>query len=209
MKTTVFYVLMAMNFQAQVPTESAKGGKRSMIEAGSFMSFSSYKDKQIPGAYVGYWYRYPIDENKAHLEFGLNFYHSGSIYNFEYDKKGVFYNIHSKEFLLNIGIRMVKEYPVKDNTLEWVSELSMHNLFFNAKGIPDERPENTHDNTIYINTNTESVASLRVGQGIRFWKNNFGIGIQASYMPFRLFDKKAIPPAFNSFSMETSINLKF
>ncbi|ASK30413.1 hypothetical protein CEY12_09965 [Chryseobacterium sp. T16E-39] len=208
MRTITFCVLAAMNFQAQIPVEATKKDKRSMIEAGSFMSFSSYKERQTPGLYFGYWYRYPIDENKTHLEFGANFYHSTSTYDFRYRKKGEYYDVSTKEFLLNIGIRMVKEYPVRNHTIEWVSELSMHNLFFSGKGIPNERRESNDENTIYINTNTESIASVRVGQGLRFWKNNFGVGIQASYMPFRLLEKNAVPSGFNSFSIEAGVNFK-
>lgn len=209
MKLLALCVLMVVNLHAQLLTESTKKERRSMVEAGGFLSFSSYKESQMPGVYVGYWYRFPIEENKAHLEFGLNFYHSTSRYDFEYGKNGEFYHVRSKEFLLNIGLRMVKEYPVQNNSLEWVSELSMHNLFFNGNGIPGDKPEKDNGNTIYVDTNTMSTASLRIGQGIRFWKNNFGFGIQGSYMPFRLLQKNAVPSGFNSFSIETSIHFKF
>ncbi|WP_261511137.1 hypothetical protein [Chryseobacterium paludis] len=209
MKILILYVLMVVNLHAQVLIETRKSDKRSMIEAGSFLSFSSYKERQIPGIYLGYWYRYPIDENKAHLEFGLNFYHSGSQYNFEYEKKGLFYNIRSKEFLFNVGIRMVKEYPVGNNNIEWVSELSLHNLFFNDKNISDNRKDDLSENTVYIDTNIEGVSSIRIGQGVRFWKNNFGLGIQVSYMPYRLWAKHTVPSGFNSFSIETSVNFRF
>ncbi|MBK1897767.1 hypothetical protein [Chryseobacterium paridis] len=209
MKVLALCALMVVNLHAQVLTESTKKERRSMVEAGSFLSFSSYKESQMPGVYVGYWHRFPIDENKAHLEFGLNFYHSTSIYDFDYGKNGELYHVRSKEFLLNIGLRMVKEYPVRSNSLEWVSELSMHNLFFSGNGIPGDKPEKDNGNTIYVDTNTRSIASIRMGQGIRFWKNNFGLGIQGSYMPFRLLQKNAVPSGFNSFSIETSIYFKF
>lgn len=208
-KIIILCVLMVVNLQAQIFMETTKEEKRSMIEAGTFLSFSSYKETQTPGVYVGYWYRYPIDENKAHLEFGLDLYHSGSVYNFEYGKKGEFYPIRSKESLFNVGIRMVKEYPTRNNSIEWVSELSLHNLFFKNKDIPNDKRENLDENTINLDTNVQGVASLRIGQGIRFWKNNFGVGIQASYMPYRLWEKHAVPSGFNSFSLETSINFKF
>lgn len=209
MKTGVICLLMFANIAAQQNMEIAERKKRSLIEAGSFINFSSYKTRQNPGVYFGYWHRYPIDENKAHLELGLNFYYSNSMYDFEYGKKGQFYHIHNKEFLLNAGIRMVKEYPFRNRSIEWISELSLYNMFFNGKDIPDDEPENTDRKTAYIHTGTESVGTLRIGQGIRFWKNNLGWGIQASCMPFTLWYKNTVPEKFNSFSVETSINFRF
>ncbi|AZA80452.1 hypothetical protein C1637_23035 [Chryseobacterium lactis] len=210
MKTIAFYIFTLISIQvAAQATEINNEDKRSLIEAGSFFNFSPMKAKQIPGFYVGYWYRYPIDESKTHLEIGGNFNYSTSLYSFNYGKNGTLYPMQSKETIVNLGIRMVKEYPVKNNKIEWVSELSFHTLFLNGKDIPDSEPVKNDNDGISFNVDAESVSSLKFGQGIRFWKNNLGIGIQFSYMPYRLWYKTVVPKGFNTFSIETGLNFKF
>lgn len=202
-------MLFCISLSAQ-DTETGKKWKSSLVETGSYITFSDYKMRQNAGFFAGYWYRYPFDGTETHLEIGGSFGYSKSLYNFEYGKKGQFYPIHSEEFIVNLGVRMVKEYSWKNYKIEWVSELSLHNLFFNDKGIPNDEPvRDGDDKTIYIDTHTESVASLKIGQGIRFWKNNIGIGVQASYMPYRLWYKETVPVRFNSVSIEAGVNFKF
>lgn len=209
MKTIVFCLVCCINITAQTG-EINDHRKRSLIEAGCYLNFSAEKVKQSPGFYIGYWYRYPVDETKTHLEIGGNFNISNSLYDFDYGKKGLFYRVHSQEFIVNLGARLVKSYPLRNNRIEWVSELSFHNLFFDGKGIPSDEPEqNDNQNTIHIDTKLESVASLKIGQGIRFWRKNIGLGIQASYMPYQLWYRNTVPKDFNSFSVETGIYFKF
>lgn len=210
MKTTAIYIFMLISLGISAQTaEMNNRSKRSLIEAGSFLNFSPMKVKQIPGFYIGYWYRYPIDETKTHMEIGGNFNYSTSLYHFDYGKNNTLYPVQSKEVIVNLGIRMVKQYPLHDHTIEWVSELSFHHLFLNGSGIPDDEPTKNDNGSINISIDTESVASLKLGQGVRFWKNNIGLGIQFSYMPYRLWYKNTVPKGFNSFSVETGVNFKF
>lgn len=183
--------------------------KKWLIEAGSYLNFSPAKTKKSPGVYIGYWYRYPIDENRTHAEIGGNFGYSSSLYDFNYGKRRMFYPVYSREYMVNLGARLVKEYYSGNNKIEWVTELSFHNLFFDGKGIPDEPDREEDENTININVDTESVAALKLGQGIRFWRKNIGFGVQASYMPYRLWYKNTVPEGFNSFSVEAGIYFKF
>ncbi|SHG71499.1 hypothetical protein SAMN05421866_1305 [Chryseobacterium oranimense] len=209
MKSYIFCMLLCCIQIAAQSTEAGQRYKKSLIETGGYMNFSPEKVKQSPGFYVGYWYRYPVDENKTHLEIGGNFGYSSSIYDFDYGKRGAFYHIDSREFILNLGGRLVKEYTAGNTRIEWVSELSFHNLFFDGKTVPDEPETEDDENTINISIDAESIATLKFGQGIRLWKNNIGLGIQASYMPYRLWYRNTVPKGFNSFSVETGIYFKF
>lgn len=185
--------------------------EKSLIEMGSFINFNKFKTKQNVGVYGGYWYRYPIDKTKTRLELGINFGYSKSFYEFNYGKDGVLYPIRSEEFIWNFGARMIKGYSLKNNTIEWVSELNFHALFFDEGDIPkdESQKEQRDDNIIYVDTHSASFSSLKIGQGIRFWRNNVGIGVGTSYLPYRLWYKHTVPEGFNSFSVETSLVFKF
>lgn len=204
-------MVLCLNLNLSAQNTANKKSEKSLIEVGSFLNFNKFKTSHSTGFYGGYWYRFPVDETQTRLELGTNFGYSKSFYEFNYGKDGILYPIRSEEFMWNFGARMIKEYPLKNNTIEWVSELSLHNLIFDDGDIPKEEPERTseNENTIYINTNTASFSSLKIGQGIRLWKNNVGIGVQASYLPYRLWYKHTAPEGFNSFSVEASLLFKF
>lgn len=209
MRTFVIFLLFCLNLSAQ--NVNAEKTEKSLIEFGSFLNFNKYKTKQKAGAYAGYWYRFPADESKTHLELGTNFGYSKSLYEFNYGKNGLLYPIRSEEFIWNLGARMVKGYELRNNKIEWVSEFSLQTLFFNDGDIPkdDSQEKSDKDNTIYIDTHSVSFSSLKIGQGIRFWKNNVGIGVQASYLPYRLWYKQTAPEGFNALSAEASLIFKF
>lgn len=209
MKTIVIILFLFCTGLSAQNLES-KTSEHSLIETGVFMSFSDLKVKDHMGFYGGYWYRYAADETNTHLELGTNFGYSKSFYDFNYGKNGELFPIRSEEFIWNFGARMVKEFELKNNKIEWVTELSMHNLFFDQGGIPKDEPNKTADDqTIYIDTHTASLSSLKIGQGLRFWKDNIGFGVQASYIPYRLWYRETIPKGVNSFSLEMSFNIKF
>lgn len=210
MKTFVIFLFMCLNISAQIV--STENSEKSIIEVGSFLNFNKFKTKQIAGVYAGYWYRFPADETKTQLELGSNFGYSKSSYEFNYGKDGLLYPIRSEEFIWNLGARMVKAYHFKNIKIEWVSELSIQNLIFNEGDIPTDGPQNTDDGgdkTLYADIGGATFSSLKIGQGIRFWKNSVGIGIQASYLPYRLWYRQTAPEGFNSFSIETSLLFKF
>lgn len=210
MRTFIIVMFLCLNLSAQ-NLETVKS-ERTLIETGSFLNYSKFKTKQKAGFFVGYWYRFPLDETKTRLELGTNLGYSNSFYEFNYKKEGVLYPIRSEEFVWNLGARMVKEYRIKNNKIEWVSELGFHTLIFNDGDIPKDEPDKTDSQNSYttnIDTNTATFSSLKIGQGIRFWKNNIGIGVQASYLPYRLWNKEITPEGFNSFSIETSLLFKF
>lgn len=202
-------MFLCLNLSAQ--NVELKNSEKSLIEVGTFLNFNKFKTNQSVGFYGGYWYRFPVDETQTRLEFGTNVGYSKSFYQFNYGKDGFLYPIRSEEFIWNFGARMIKEYPLKNNKIEWVSELSLHTLFFNDGDIPKDESQkpSENDNTIYVDIPTAGFSSLKVGQGLRFWKNNVGIGVQASYLPYRLWYKQTAPEGFNSFSVETSLLFKF
>lgn len=210
MRTFIIGLFLCLDLSAQ-SLEKVKS-ERSLIEVGSFLNFSKFKTKQNAGFYAGYWYRFPVDETKTHLELGTNLGYSKSFYEFNYKKEGLLYPIRSEEFVWNLGARMVKEYHVENIKIEWVSELGLHTLIFNDGDIPKDEPEKNDSQNSYttnIDTNTATFSSLKIGQGIRFWKNNIGIGVQASYLPYRFWNREITPEGFNSFSVETSLLFKF
>lgn len=210
MRTLIIPLFFCLNLSGQNLPQ--KKSEKSLIEAGTFINFNKFKTEQSPGIYAGYWYRYPVDETHTRLELGTSFGYSNSFYQFNYGKDGILYPIRSEEFIWNIGAKMIKEYSLKNNSIEWVSELSLHSLFFNAGDIPrDEGPKTNSENknSIHIDTNTSSFSSLKIGQGIRFWQNKIGIGMQVSYLPYRLWYRHTAPEGFNSFSVEASLLFKF
>lgn len=209
MRTFTIGLFLCLDLSAQ-SLEKVKS-ERSLIEVGSFLNFSKFKTKQNAGFYAGYWYRFPVDETKTRLELGTNLGYSKSFYEFNYKKEGLLYPIRSEEFVWNLGARMVKEYHVENIKIEWVSELGLHTLIFNDGDIPKDEPEKNDSQNSYTNidTNTATFSSLKIGQGIRFWKNNIGIGVQASYLPYRFWNREITPEGFNSFSIETSLLFKF
>lgn len=209
MRAFVIILLFCLNLSAQ--NVNAEKCERSLIEFGSFLNFNKFKTKQNVGVYAGYWYRFPADESRTHLELGTNFGYSKSLYEFNYGKNGLLYPIRSEEFVLNLGARMVKGYELRNNKIEWTSEFSLQTLFFNDGDIPKDEPQEKSDkeNTIYIDTHSASFSTLKIGQGIRFWKNNVGIGVQASYLPYRLWYKQTAPEGFNTLSAEASLIFKF
>lgn len=88
MRAFVIFLLFCLNLSAQnVNTEKCEG---SLIEFGSFLNFNKFKTKQNAGVYAGYWYRFPADESKTHLELGTNFGYSKSLYEFNYGKTDYF-----------------------------------------------------------------------------------------------------------------------
>jgi hypothetical protein len=209
MRTFAILLFLCVNLSAQ--NVNAEKSKRSLIEVGSFLNFNKFKTKQNPGVYAGYWYRFPADESKTHLELGTNFGYSKSLYEFNYGKNGLLYPIRSEEFIWNLGARMVKRYELRSNKIEWISEFSLQTLIFNDGDIPKDEPQekSDKDNTINIDTHSASFSTLKIGQGIRFWKNNVGIGVQASYLPYRLWYKQTAPEGFNGLSVETSLIFNF
>lgn len=209
MRTFIIFLLFCLKLSAQ--NVNVEKTERSLIEFGSFLNFNKFKTKQIAGVYAGYWYRFPADESKTHLELGTNFGYSKSLYEFNYGKNGLLYPIRSEEFIWNLGARMVKGYELRSAKIEWISEFSLQTLFFNDGDIPkdDSQEKSDKDNTIYIDTHSASFSSLKIGQGIRFWKNNVGIGVQASYLPYRLWYKQTAPEGSNALSAEASLIFKF
>jgi len=210
MRTFITLLFLCVNLSAQ--NGNAEKSERSLIEVGSFLNFNKFKTKNNAGISAGYWYRFPADETKTHLELGSSLGYSTSFYEFNYGKNGLLYPVRTEEFIWNVGAKMVKEYHFKNLTIEWVSELSMHNLIFNDEKIPKDEPRNTDssdENILYTDLGGETFSSLKIGQEIRFWKNNVGIGVQASYVPYRLWYKQTAPEGFNSFSVETSLIFKF
>lgn len=208
MKYLIFILIISSNIEGQNFNSESKA-KKSYIETGSFISFNSYKTVQNPGVYIGYWYKFPIDETNTYLELGGDFNYSKSKYDFIYGKHDQFYNIQSEEFFVDMGARMVKNLNLGKYEIAWLSELSFHNLFFDGKDVPDEIKTDENGNTINVNIDVVIVSSLKFGQGIQFWKNNFGIGISASYFPYNLWYKKTVPKNFYSISVETGFLYRF
>ena len=179
-----------------------------MVEFGTSMSFSNTITKTQPGVLVGFWYRYPIEDN-ARLELGANYRFGSGNPQFKYGKLDGIYNVETKEYVLNLGGRMVKEFRIGNQKIEWISELTFNSLFFDGKDIPDTPKPETDENTINIDFDVESISTLQFGQGLRIWKKNLGFGFKANYIPYQLWYKKTVPNDFNVFSTEASLFYKF
>lgn len=200
----IFLGIIGMN--AQIPTEQKE--HKLLLELGIVSDHSSKIAKPNPAFAFGIWYRYPM-ETDARLELGGNLKSGSSIYHFIYGKDGVDYSIESKGYVLNLGGRLVKKFSVKNQKIEWVSELTFNTLFFDGKGIPDDpirEPENKNSEQIIVDA--ESISTLQFGQGLRIWKGNLGFGIKGSFAPYRLLYKGTIPNQFNVFSAEATISVR-
>lgn len=200
----IFLGIILMN--AQPPTQ--RKDSKLIFELGIISDNSSKISTPNPAFAFGVWYQYPT-ENDARLELGGNLKSGATIYNFDYGKNGSYYRIESKGYIFNLGGRLVKEFSIKNQKIEWVSELTFNTLFVDGTGIPDDpirEPEN--DNSTQIIIDAESISTLQFGQGLRIWKGNIGLGIKASITPYRLWYKTTIPNQFNVFSAEATISIK-
>ncbi|MGA9213428.1 hypothetical protein [Kaistella sp.] len=200
----VFLGTFAMN--AQIPTEQKD--HKLLFEFGIASNHSSKIAKPNPEFAFGIWYRYPV-ETDARLELGGNLKSGSSVYDFVYGKNGNDYSVESKGYILNLGGRLVKEFSVKNQKIEWISELTLNTLFFDGKGIPNDpirEPES--ENSAQIIVDAESISTLQFGQGLRIWKGNLGFGIKGSFTPYRLWYKTRIPNQFNVFSAEATVSVR-
>jgi len=199
-----FFGIIGMN--AQTPNESKN--YKIIFELGIISDNSSKISKPNPAFAFGVWYRYPM-ETDARLELGGNLKSGAAVYNFVYGKNENFYHVESKGYILNFGGKLVKEFSVKNQKIEWVSELTLNTLFFDGTGIPDDpvrEPKN--ENTTQIIIDAESISTLQLGQGLRIWKGNIGLGIKTSITPYRLWYKTTVPNQFNVFSAEATLSVK-
>ena len=191
---------------AQTQTESKD--YKLIFELGIISDNSTRISQPNPAFAFGIWYRYPMEAD-ARLELGGNLKSGATIYNFDYGKNGSFYKIESKAYTFSLGGRLVKQFSIKKQKIEWVSELTFNTLFVDGTGIPDDpvrEPEN--ENTTQIIIDAESISTLQFGQGLRIWKKNIGLGIKASITPYRLWYKTTVPNQFNVFSVEATISIK-
>jgi hypothetical protein len=203
----LFIFLGGILMNAQPPTEYKK--YKLIFELGVISDNSSRISTPNPAFAFGVWCQY-LTENDARLELGGNLKSGSTIYNFDYGKNGNYYQIESKGYIFNLGGRLIKEFSIKNQKIEWLSELTLNTLFVDGTGIPDDpirEPEN--DNSTQIIIDAESISTLQFGQGLRIWKRNIGFGIKASITPYRLWYKTTIPNQFNVFSAEATISIKF
>ena len=179
-----------------------------LLEVGFSTDFSKNIEAKNPAFGFGIWYRHP-SENHVRLELGGNFKAGTTIYKFQYGKNGSFYDVNSKGYILNLGGRMVHDFTIKNQKLEWISELTLNNFFFDGTGIPDDPiREPINENTTVIVIDAETISSLQFGQGLRLWKGNLGFGIKASFTPYRLWYKFTVPQQFNVFSAEGTVSIR-
>jgi hypothetical protein len=187
---------------ASAQTQTENKDYKIIFELGIISDNSSKISKPNPAIAFGFWYRYPA-EMDARLELGGNLKSGATLYNFVYGKRGNYYPVEAKGYIFNLGGRLIKEFSIKNQKIEWVSELTFNTLFFDGTGIPDDpirEPEN--DNTTQIIIDAESISTLQFGQALRIWKGNIGFGIKASITPYRLWYKTTVPNQFNVFSAE-------
>lgn len=202
----LFIFLGIIGINAQVSTKQKD--ENWVLEFAVISDNSSKIVKPSPAFAFGLWYRYPIEDD-ARLEMGGNIKSGAAIYNFDYGKNGTQYFVDSKGYGWNLGLRLVKEFSIKNQKIEWLNELTLNTLFFDGTGIPDDpirEPEN--ENTTVIVIDAESISTLQFGQGLRIWKKNIGFGAKVSFTPYRLWYKTTVPNQFNVFSAEATISLK-
>jgi len=203
----LLFIFLGMIFiNAQTPNDSKN--YKIIFELGIISDNSPKISKPNPAFAFGVWYRYPT-ETDARLELGGNLKSGAAVYNFVYGKKGNFYPVESKGYILNLGGRLIKEFSIKNQKIEWISELTFNTLFFDGTGIPDDPIREPEDNTtIQIVIDAESISTLQFGQGLRIWKRNIGLGIKTSITPYRLWYKTTVPNQFNVFSAEATLSVK-
>lgn len=201
----ILFLIMGVFF---AKSQSTFPDQKILIELTIANDFSSRIDQQNPAFGIGFWYRHPIIDD-ARLELGGNFKMGEAKYHFIYGKNANFYEVNSIGYIFNLGARMVKEFSIKNQKLEWISELTLNSLIFDGAGIPDDpirEPEN--ENTIHIVIDAEAISSIQFGQGIRIWKGNIGFGLKASFTPYRLLYKTTVPNRFNVFTIEAGLSVK-
>lgn len=201
----LFFILLCVYFtQAQ----NLEKDQKLLFELGISSDFSPNSQSRNPAFNFGVWYRYPM-EDYSRLELGGQLKSSNNFYKFDYGKQGSIYPVDSKLIIINLGGRMVKEFKIKNQKIDWISELTLNLLFFDGTGIPDDpvrKPENENAKTIIIDA--EGFSTLQFSQGLRIWKKNLGFGLKTSFAPYRLWYKKTVPTPFNIFSVEANIAIK-
>lgn len=200
----LFFLFGFALLNAQPPSQ--RKDHKIILELGIILENSSKISKNTPAFALGFWYQYSPEDN-ARLELGGNIKSGGTKYSFIYGKGGGNYPVESKTFILNLGGRLVKEFSIKNQKIEWISELTLNTLFFDGMGIPDD-PITEDENSTQIIIDAESISTLQFGQGLRIWKRNIGFGIKASVSPYRFWYKTTVPNQFNIFSAEATVSIK-
>ena len=150
---------MFINSKAQTTAKD----QNLIFELGIISDFSSKIEHQNPAFSFGIWYQYPLDDD-ARLELGGNIKSGSARYNFDYGKNGTIYQVNSKVVLLDLGGRLVKEFKIRNQKIEWISELMVSNLFFDGAGIPDDPiREPINPNTKVIVNDAEAISTLQFG----------------------------------------------
>lgn len=201
----ILFIFLGLFF---AKSQTIEKDQKLLFELGTSFDISSKITTRNPAIVFGVWYRYPVEED-SRLELGGQLKTSNNYYRFDYGKNGIFYPVESKATIINLGGRLVKELKIKNQNLDWVSELTLSLLFFDGTGIPDDpirEPVEENSKTIIIDA--EDFSTLQFSQGIRIWKGNLGFGLKASFAPYSLWYKNTIPVQFNVFSAEASIGIK-
>lgn len=204
----LFFLIGIIGMKAQT-SSLIKSKNKLLVEFSVCTDFSAQVSELHPAIGLGIWYRYPVEDG-ARLELGGNVKTGNNFYNFDYGKEGNNYHVTSKAVIINLGGRLIKEFSIRKQKVEWINELTFNTLIFEGKDIPNssrQAPENSQSIGIVIDA--ESISTLQIGQGFRIWRRNMGIGIKANFAPYSLWYLDRVPNQFNVFSTEAMISLKF
>ncbi|MEC5157141.1 hypothetical protein [Chryseobacterium sp. MP_3.2] len=202
----LFLLVGMISIKAQISSK-VKSVNKIVLELSVSSDFSAQIPKQNGAIGFGMWYRYPIEEG-ARLEFGGNVKTGNTLYNFDFGKDGNIYAVTSKPVIVNLGGRLIREFSLGAQKVEWMSELTFSTLV-DGKDIPDSSArEQETPGSAEIVIDEETISTLQLGQGFRIWRGNLGFGIKANFGSFSLWYRDRVPNQFNVFSAEALVSLK-
>lgn len=169
------------------------GFKKNIISTNLYTAFG--RNFSENGAQISYSRRQKI-EPKVHFEYFANLCYSPSKNSLNYRKNDSIYHTQTSGISFDFGIRMVKEFRLKNADFEWASSIGFGAIAFDQNDIPKdnyENPNTGNQNTINVDTNLGTLAAVNFGQSLRVFKGNFGLEISANYLPVNWIEKKHLP----------------
>lgn len=165
------------------------------FEAGYFFPLGNLKTKIGISDQYGFWYRSRIEHNDL-LDVGCNIIIPNIKNTFVYQGQDSIFNVKAKGITIMIGCRVNKLYPIvnKKAILEWSSGFGASFFSFEDKEHPEDTSgyyEDEDGNKSYhIDTNTKSLNSLYVSQGIVLTSKKIGVQINYNFIPYNWFTKR-------------------
>ena len=210
----IITILFFTNTSAQEFVNDTSKYEQYKIEAGILVPLGNLKSKIGISQQYGFWYRTRIEHNDL-MDLGFNIVVPTAENSFAYTGKDSVFDVKARGLGIMMGCRMNKLYSFnllqKKATIEWNSTFGASFFLFQDKENPEDTSgyyaDENGDKSYHIDTNTKSLSSLFVAQGICFTSKNIGIQVNYNFIPYSWFTKR-IDNDFGKSSMSIFLNYK-